>query len=147
MRDKLIRCYLVKGVSPIVATVMLILISLAASLILWTWISNTISQTATSSEIYFLNERVRIEAVSAQSNLVKVYVRNLMSNDVKIGAVYIINGTSGIAIAQNLTSVTIGGGDVAEVVINLRTVLSPGVYIAKVTTVRGYEASYVFAVT
>ncbi len=135
-----------KGVSPIVATIVLILISLAASLILWTWISNMISQTTTSSEIYFLNERVRIEAVSTQSNVVKVYVRNLMNNDVRIGAVYVINGTSGVAIAQNLTSVTIEGGNVAEIVISLKMVLSPGIYIVKVTTVRGYEASYVFAV-
>lgn len=136
-----------KGVSPIVATMMLILISLAASLILWTWVSTTLTQTTAPSELPFLSERVKIEAVSTESNEVKIYVRNLMNNEVRIGAVYIINGTSGLSIAQNLTSIAARGGEVVEIRVLLRTILPPGVYIAKVTTSRGYEASYVFAVT
>jgi hypothetical protein len=61
--------------------------------------------------------------------------------------VYIINGSSGLTLAQNLSSVVIRGGDVAEVSVELKMLLPRGVYIAKVTTAKGYEASYVFAVT
>jgi len=135
----------VKGVSPIIATVLLILISIATSLILWNWVSSTVSQTP--SEPPFLSERVKIEAVSIEGNIVKVYVRNLVNNDVRVGPVYIINGSSGLTLAQNLSSVVIRGGDVAEVSVELKMLLPRGVYIAKVTTAKGYEASYVFAVT
>jgi flagellin-like protein len=90
----------VKGVSPIIATVLLILISIATSLILWNWVSSTVSQTP--SELPFLSERVKIEAVSIEGNIVKVYVRNLVNNDVRVGPVYIINGSSGSDISSEL---------------------------------------------
>lgn len=136
---------LVRGVSPLVATVLLILISIATSVILWTWVSSMVSQTP--SEMPFLTERIKIEAVSVNGNIVKIFVRNLMDNEVRIGSSYIVNGTSGLTIAQNLNSFRISGGGVIEVTVELRTILPKGVYIAKVTTSKGYEASYVFAVT
>ncbi|MEM0453553.1 MAG: hypothetical protein QXO98_02720 [Sulfolobales archaeon] len=134
-----------RGVSPLVATVLLILISIATSVILWTWVSSMVSQT--SSEVPFLTERIKIEAVSVSENIVRIFVRNLVDNEVKIGSSYIINGSSGLTIAQNLNSFRINGGSVVEIDIELKTILPKGVYIAKVTTIKGYEASYVFAVT
>lgn len=138
-------CTLVKGVSPLIATVLLILISIAASVILWTWTSSMVSQAP--SEIPFLTERVKIEAVSVEGNIVRVYVRNLMDNEVKIGSCYIINGTSGLALAHNLMTFQVGSGSAIGIVVELKTILPKGVYIAKVTTTKGYEASYVFTVT
>lgn len=101
----------------------------------------------TSSEVPFLTERIKIEAVSVSENIVRIFVRNLVDNEVKIGSSYIINGSSGLTIAQNLNSFRINGGSVVEIDIELKTILPKGVYIAKVTTIKGYEASYVFAVT
>ena len=134
-----------KGVSPIIATVLLILISIAASLLMWTWVSSTITQSP--SDISFLSERVKIEAVGIEDNVVRIFIRNLANSDVRVGSIYIINGTSGLALAQNITNVVIKGGSVAELRVILRTTLPSGVYIAKVVTSRGYEASYIFAVT
>ncbi|MEM2757019.1 MAG: hypothetical protein QW596_01040 [Sulfolobales archaeon] len=73
-----------RGVSPLVATVLLILISIATSVILWTWVSSMVSQT--SSEVPFLTERIKIEAVSVSENIVRIFVRNLVDNEVKIGS-------------------------------------------------------------
>ncbi len=137
--------YLVRGVSPLIATVLLILISIATSAILWTWVSSMVSQS--NPEVPFLSERVKIEAVGVEGNVVRIFVRNLMDNEVRIGSSYLINGTSGLTIAQNLSSLQVKGGGVVEITVELKTMLSKGVYIAKVTTARGYEASYVFAVT
>lgn len=80
-------------------------------------------------------------------NIVKLFIRNLMDNEVRIGSTYIVNGSSGLTIAQNLNSFNVGGGGIVEVTVELKTILPKGIYIAKVTTVKGYEASYVFAVT
>jgi len=135
----------VKGVSPIIATVLLILISIAASLLMWTWVSSTVTQTP--SEISFLSERVKVEAVGIEDNVVRIFIRNLVNSDVRVGSAYIINGTSGLTLAQNVTNIVIRGGEVAELRVVLRTTLPPGVYIAKVVTSRGYEASYIFAIT
>ncbi len=136
---------MVKGVSPLIATVLLILISVATSAILWVWVSSMVSQTP--PEIPFISERVKIEAVNVNVNTVEIFVRNLMNNEVRIGSSYVINGSSGLTIAQNLSSFKIDSGDVVKITVELKTVLPKGVYIAKVTTIRGYEASYVFAIT
>jgi flagellin-like protein len=50
-----------KGVSPIIATVILVLIAVAAGVMLWLWVSGFASTTPAQQQA--LNERIRIDAV------------------------------------------------------------------------------------
>jgi len=141
-----------KGVSPIIATVILVLIAVAAGVMLWLWVSGFASTTPAQQPA--LNERIRIDAVqvstTSNTTTVTIYVRNIGNSDVKIGAAYILD-TTGIIKAANteITGVTINPGSVSTVQVNVSsTNLQAGyAYVAKVVTINGVEATYTFVYT
>jgi len=141
-----------KGVSPIIATIILVLIAIAAGVMLWLWVSGFI--TSTPAQQPALNERIKIDAVnissssSSGSNL-SIYVRNMGSTNVTITAAYILT-TSNTAIAyQTYSNVMIPPGQVTKINMNILTTASANIksgyaYVAKVVTANGVEATYIF---
>uniref|UniRef100_A0A7C4FHW8 Flagellar biosynthesis protein FlaG n=1 Tax=Ignisphaera aggregans TaxID=334771 RepID=A0A7C4FHW8_9CREN len=133
-----------KGVSPIIATVILVLIAVAAGVMLWLWVSGFAS--TTPAEQRALNERIRIDAVEVKDSTVTIYVRNIGNVEVKISAAYILD-TSNIIIASNTSTSqmpTIGPGEVKEVKVS-ESELDPGyAYRVRVVTASGVEATYTF---
>lgn len=137
-----------KGVSPIIATIILIIISLAAGALLWMWVSGYIGSAQIPSQSVW-HERIKIDAVNvlSKSELI-VYVRNLGSVTANIATVYILDA-NGIA----LESISIESGVAIEpqkvkaIKLNISnsSVYRPGfTYIVKVVTSSGVEASYGF---
>ncbi|MEM1896767.1 MAG: archaellin/type IV pilin N-terminal domain-containing protein [Ignisphaera sp.] len=137
-----------KGISPIVATVILVMIAVAAGVLLWTWVSGAVAR-APPSEQQALQERIRITGISYSDSNVVVYVLNLGSVNVDIvyAAVLDNNGqtvclpSSGATVnakinAKNSGSVTISGCSLT----------SGNVYEVIVITARGTEARYTFTV-
>jgi len=138
-----------KGVSPIIATVILVLIAVAAGVMLWLWVSGFTS--TMSAEQQALNERIRIDAVKVESGSsgnkdVTIYVRNIGKTDVAIGAAYILD-TSNIIIASNTSTQSmplISPGGVGEVKVSSVSLRSGYAYVAKVVTINGVETTYTF---
>jgi flagellin-like protein len=140
-----------KGISPIIATVILVLIAVAAGVMLWLWVSGFAS--AMPAEQQALNERIRIDAVKVESGSggnksVIIYVRNIGKTDVVIGAAYILD-TSNTIIASNTSTQRmplISPGSVAKVEVEVSSVsLRSGyAYVAKVVTINGVETTYTF---
>jgi flagellin-like protein len=140
-----------KGISPIIATVILVLIAVAAGVMLWLWVSGFTS--AMPAEQQALNERIRIDAVKVKdggggNKIVTIYVRNIGKTDVAIGAAYILD-TSNIIIASNTDAGSmpqISPGSVEEVEVEVSSVLlkSGYAYVAKVVTINGVETTYTF---
>jgi flagellin-like protein len=143
-----------KGVSPIIATVILVLIAVAAGVMLWLWVSGFASTTPAQQQA--LNERIRIDAVqvstTGNTTTVTIYVRNIGNSDVKIGAAYILD-TTGIIKATNTSTdnlPTIKPNEVKTVLVKdiQSDTLSTGyAYVAKVVTINGVEATYTFVYT
>jgi flagellin-like protein len=143
-----------KGVSPIIATVILVLIAVAAGVMLWLWVSGFASTTPAQQQA--LNERIRIDAVqistTSGTTTVTIYVRNIGNSDVKIGAAYILD-TTGIIKATNTSTInlpTIQPNEVKTVLVKdiQSGTLSTGyAYVAKVVTTNGVEATYTFVYT
>ncbi|MCC6057183.1 MAG: hypothetical protein LM583_10950 [Desulfurococcaceae archaeon] len=142
-----------KGVSPIIATVILVLIAVAAGVMLWLWVSGFASTTPAQQQA--LNERIRIDAVQVSTTggttTVTIYVRNIGNSDVKIGAAYILD-TTGIIKATNTSTdklPTIQPNEVKTVTVSVTSnALSTGyAYVAKVVTINGVEATYTFVYT
>lgn len=137
-----------KGVSPIIATVILIIISIAAGALLWIWISGYISSSPAPSQSIW-QERIKIDAVNvASKNEMRVYVRNLGNVAVDIASAYILD-VDGIAIDSIVIDppVRIEPQKVAEVKITIKSSSSYSAgytYIVKVITRNGVEASYGF---
>jgi flagellin-like protein len=144
-----------KGVSPIIATVILVLIAVAAGVMLWLWVSGFASTTPAQQQA--LNERIRIDAVQISTTdnttTVTIYVRNMGNSGVKIGAAYILD-TTGIIKATNTSTntnklPTVSPGSVDTVKVDVSSAgLQPGyAYVAKVVTINGVEATYTFVYT
>uniref|UniRef100_A0A7C5Z0W1 Uncharacterized protein n=1 Tax=Ignisphaera aggregans TaxID=334771 RepID=A0A7C5Z0W1_9CREN len=79
-----------KGVSPVIATIILIIISIAAGALLWMWVSGFISSPPPQIQSTW-QERIKIEAINIVSNReAKIYVRNLGNVAVNIASAYIL---------------------------------------------------------
>jgi len=137
-----------RAVSPIVATIILMLISIAAGMVLWLWISGFLLQTSTSQQTVF--ERIKIDAVrvDASSKQIMVYVRNLNNADVTISSVYIYDVGNILIEALDIQPVTIPPNSVKPITATYTPELYVGKsgysFIVKAVTSNGVEASYVF---
>ena len=138
-----------KGISPIIATVILVLIAVAAGVMLWLWVSGFTS--AMPAEQQALNERIRIDAVKVEGGSggnknVTIYVRNIGKTNVTIGAAYILD-TSNIIIASNTSTRSmprIPPGGVEGVRVSSVQLRTGYAYVAKVVTINGVETTYTF---
>jgi flagellin-like protein len=143
------------GVSPVIATLLLIVIAVAAAVLAYIWIigyQGTLTQQASTAQ---LQERIKIEAVGyypAAGNKLNASVRNIGDVTVNVTAIYVYNVTTGSVVASEIltgsNAVVLAPGEVKpvppkgqEVIV----VLKPGVtYTVKVVTQKGTEATYTF---
>jgi hypothetical protein len=130
-----------KAISLVVATVVLVLISVVASAILWFWVSNFTS--ASTAQQPALNERIKIEAVEVSGNDVKVYVRNVGSVATTIHYAYVLKPDGTLLKAQSV-STSLSPGQSAPAQVTGVGGASGHSYTVKVVTEHGVEASYTF---
>jgi flagellin-like protein len=131
------------GVSPVIATLLLIVIAVAAAVLAYIWIigyQGTLTQQASTAQ---LQERIKIEAVQYTGTSLKVYVRNIGDVNVVINALYVIDKTGTIIGNNTNVGLTLSPGQV-----NFGTVsasLNSGeTYTVKAVTQKGTEATYTF---
>ena len=135
------------GVSPIIATMILILIATAAGVLLWIWVSGYLS--GGQVEHSALNERVKIEAVRVDirdnNTTITIYVRNIGSVTVNVSSGYVLDVNGNLIMGGPLNGVIIRPGEVKYVVISSnQTLIKGNMYIAKIVTRRGTESLYSF---
>ena len=136
---------MLRGISPVVATALLVLIAVAVSVLLYTWVSGTVTSQPTSSPS--LEERIKIDAVSIDTtnNVATIYITNLGSTTVSISSAYIIDADSQTVLGKNTTiALSLSRGQSGNVTVPLKQAPQPGhTIIAKVVTTRGVEATYI----
>ena len=134
-----------KGVSPIIAAAILIMISVVAGVLLWLWVSGFTS--AATAQQPALGERIKIEGVEASTTQVKVYVRNVGGAPVNITHIYILDAAGTIVAQSGVTTLTIiDPGKVDTVTANNLDLKKGATYTVKVVTGNGVEATYTFVV-
>ena len=136
-----------KGISPVIAAVLLIIISVAAGVLVWTWISGFAARNPTAQPT--LEERIRIEAVNITGSggkyNITAYVRNIGSKTVIINSAYIIDAYGSVKHANTNLNVKIEPGNVAGFSVGTNVELKSGYsYVVKVVTSNGAEATYRF---
>ncbi len=138
-----------KAVSPIVATVLLIIIAVAAGVLIWVWLHGFASKNPTTQPV--LNEKIRIDSVkvttSAGKYNVTVYVRNIGGVTTSITAVYLYDPATGTVIASNTSiNVQVTPGQVVTLYNAIENVAltSSYEYGVKVVTKDGVTATYTF---
>jgi flagellin-like protein len=143
-----------RGVSPVIATLLLIVIAVAAAVLTYIWVTGymgkvtgTVEQTSTQQ----LQEKIKINAVTVTSSGITISVANIGNVNVTLAGAYILfqNGTV-VSGCQNNTLATklnpLKPGDIAgSVEIPSGCTLTKGLtYVAKVVTAKGTEATYTF---
>ena len=141
------RRYLRKGISPIIATVLLILIAIATGLLIYAFATGWVgSRTSTGTGPM---SSITIEAANISSGSVTVYVRNIGSVPTNISAVYVTDLSSGNVYADTNPTVKNNGnpinpGEVKRVDASLNgfSPTSGYSYEIKVVTSDGASATY-----
>jgi len=134
-----------KAISPIIATILLVIIAVAAGVLIWVWVHGFATKNPTAQPA--LQERIKIEAVNVSDRVITVYVRNIGSVEVTITAAYLEDGVTGNTIASNTElseSIDIGEVAVLAEVFQNVVITSGKPYVVKVVTARGTEATYSF---
>jgi len=131
-----------KAISPVIATLLLILIAVAASILVYVWVTGYASS-VTGAEATQLQERIKIDAVSANSSYTVVYVRNIGDIKVNVTDIYIIDAATSEIMNHTVFGKEIAPGQVRE--FPVETTLESGhTYIAKAVTSNGVEATQSF---
>jgi len=137
-----------KGVSPIIAVLLLIVITVTAALLTYLWVLGYIGSAQRSGQPSQLEEKIKIDGVKVSDGTVTIYVRNIGSVRVVIQAAYILNATTGTVIdAQTDLNVGLDPGEVSGTNVYVEvsgTYTSGYTYVAKVVTTKGTEASLAF---
>lgn len=123
-----------KGVSPVIAALLLIAISVAAAVITYSWVMTMIDTQGKAAQT-----AMRIEDVTWTSNLITVItVRNTGAVPVVITTVYIYQGDTKI-IRADITDAAILAGATADIEVSTDAPTGPG----PLSTSTGYKIKIV----
>lgn len=134
-----------RGVSPIVATLLLILIAIAAAAVLYVWV-NSLSSSTTQYSTGNVATAISIDAADLNTSAVSAYVRNVGSSTVTGNlSVYVYNQTGFLVATGQTGSVSIQPGQVQQVSAPLSVAsgasIDPGkTYTVKIVTPSGASA-------
>jgi len=139
-----------RGVSPVIATLLLIVIAVAAAVLTYIWVTGymgkvtgTVEQTSAAQ----LQERIKINAVSVSGGSVTLSVANIGDVEVEISAVYVLTADGTSICNHTLSSPeSITRGQTIDIPSGgfSCTLTSGTTYIAKAVTSKGTEATYTF---
>jgi len=87
-----------KAISPILATLLLIVIAVAAIVVTYAWVMTYMTSTGTQAGIM-----LRKDAVSWSNNSITIYVRNVGTADATIDAVYIGTSSTNMTLQSSVT--------------------------------------------
>jgi flagellin-like protein len=130
-----------KGISPLIATLLLIAIAVAASVLTYSWVMSMIGSQSGQAQT-----QVRIDSVAyTDSNTAVVAIRNTGSIDATIESVWVRPNTAGSAWFKDDASQTIQVGKAADVTADpILPVLAVNTsYVWRVTTTTGFYYEFI----
>ena len=106
-----------KGVSPVIATVLMVAVAIAAAVVFYSWIMSTTASTTTQASAQAGNigkYSLVIESAkcTADSNQITFYLRNQSDVSLDANFTYIIKDASGATVGTGTTSISINAHEV-----------------------------------
>ena len=153
-----------RGVEPIVAAVLLILAAVIAAVALYIWLSGYVTQSTSSIPQSAISEEIRALSVSCNSTAkhakINITIQNIGMTKVNLTKASIFDYDTGDLVCSNSTIKEvyydsnkrkwkfrdvkeIAPGDVVKIAFNCTGLISGKVYIVRVFTEKGTEASAV----
>ena len=141
----------VKGLEPIVAAVLLIVVAVIGAVLIYLWFAGYVTKTTSQAEQMAASEKLKIEAASLTAGgTATLHVRNLGGDVVKVVTAYILRPGTITPICGPATPTTtpspIDPGALATVTVDVSgctTIAAGNDYVIKIVTQKGTE----FAVT
>jgi len=137
----------VKGLEPIVAAVLLIVVAVIGAVLIYLWFAGYVTKTTSQAEQMAASEKLKIEAASLTAGgTATLHVRNLGGDVVNLVTAYILRPGTITPICDPATlSETINPGALEDVSISFTgcTLSAGNDYVIKIVTQKGTE----FAVT
>jgi hypothetical protein len=139
-----------RGLEPIVAAVLLIVVAVIGALLIYLWFAGYVTKTTSQAESMAASEKLKIEAASltASTPEATLYIRNLGGDTVRLVHAYVLRpGTISPVCSEAIDpAVTIDPGVMSPTTVIFTTscTLNAGYdYVIKIITQKGTE----FAVT
>jgi len=135
-----------KGISPIIAVLLLVIIAVAAAVLTYLWVLGYIGTVQQQGGTESLQERIKIEGVTISGGSVtSVYVRNIGDVNAEVADAYLID-PSGSSTRCDVADTLLSPGDLSPIDTSGCgfSVTSGETYVIKVVTTTGAEASYSF---
>ena len=82
-----------RGVSPVIATILLILIAVAAGVVVYTYAIGWLGTSSTQADVTQSRIQIDLASYNATSQTVTVYYRNTGDNTATISMIYIMEGS------------------------------------------------------
>jgi len=139
----------VKGLEPIVAAVLLIVVAVIGAVLIYLWFAGYVTKSTSQAEQMAASEKLKIEAANLTSaaRTARLHVRNLGGDAVNITTAYLLKpGTINPICSPATLNTVINPGALATVSISFGTACTIDAgndYVIKIVTRRGTE----FAVT
>ena len=117
-----------KAISPVIATLLLILITIAASILVYIWITGY-TTSATATEATQLKERIKVDAVGAKRanatedcyDVISIFVKNIGKVRTNVSSIYIYDNKGEVVVsATNISKGGINVGSTANFTIALK---------------------------
>jgi len=125
-----------KGVSPVLASLLLVAIAAAAAIATYLWVSSYLGSAGRGVEAPQLRELLKVEGVRVEGGSVVVTVRNIGNAKATLRAAYVMK--EGVAVASETLNVELEPGQAVDVKVNAQ--VPPGSYTAKIVAATGVEA-------
>jgi len=133
-----------KGVSPVIATLLLIVIAVAAAVVTYTFVMGFVGTTTTSTPP-ITTERIIVEAVEVDTStqsVKNVYVRNVGSVTVNVTAIYLVRYDGVVVKSNTNVDETISPGELKQIPANIEYNAKPNeLYYVQAVTTGGAMAS------
>jgi flagellin-like protein len=122
-----------KGISPIIATLLLIFIATVAVVLIWFWLPSLRTESRGSVSVL-----LKIEAVSVSSNRLTLYIRNIGNEEIKIDKVSLDDPATGLSkYIVDVGPLTLKPGQLETVNVSLPTGIQAGKYALRVLSTSG----------
>jgi hypothetical protein len=125
-----------KGVSPVLASLLLVVIAAAAAIATYLWVSSYLGSAGRGVEAPQFRELLKVEGVREEGGSLVVTVRNIGSAKATLRAAYVMK--EGVAVASETLNVELEPGQAADVRVSAQ--VPPGSYTVKIVMATGVEA-------
>ena len=140
-----------KGISPIIAVLLLVIIAVAAAVLTYLWVLGYIGTVQQQGGTQSLQERIKVEGIEVEGgSITDVYIRNIGDVNANISTIYLVEPSGSVKGVCDKIWLELAPGQLNSVAITGDCGSTSGdfsvevgeTYVVKVVTASGAEAAY-----